>query len=70
MNQNFEHCMEMLLVHEGGIVNGNKLADPAQHEPSAPTTSFTERMTKRDMRDLTGGRAACPRTGSTVLDAC
>ncbi len=28
MNQNFEHCMEMLLVHEGGFVNGNKIGDP------------------------------------------
>tara|TARA_B100000989_G_scaffold251938_1_gene200033 strand:+ start:105 stop:293 length:189 start_codon:yes stop_codon:yes gene_type:complete len=28
MNQNFEHCMEMLLVHEGGVVNGKKLGDP------------------------------------------
>lgn len=28
MNQNFERCMEMLLVHEGGFVNGNKIGDP------------------------------------------
>ena len=28
MNQNFKHCMEMLLVHEGGFVNGNKIGDP------------------------------------------
>ena len=28
MNQNFEKCMEMLLVHEGGFVDGNKIGDP------------------------------------------
>ena len=28
MNQNFKHCMEMLLVHEGDFVNGNKIGDP------------------------------------------
>ena len=28
MNQNFDKCMEMLLVHEGGFVDGNKIGDP------------------------------------------
>ena len=28
MNQNFDRCMEMLLVHEGGFVDGNKIGDP------------------------------------------
>ena len=28
MNQNFDKCMSMLLVHEGGFVDGNKIGDP------------------------------------------
>ena len=28
MNQNFDKCMEMLLQHEGGFVDGNKIGDP------------------------------------------
>ena len=28
MNQNFDHCMEMLLKHEGGFVDGRKIGDP------------------------------------------
>ena len=28
MNINFDRCMEMLLEHEGGYVNGNKIGDP------------------------------------------
>ena len=28
MNQNFEHCMEMLLEHEGGFVDVNQIGDP------------------------------------------
>ena len=28
MNQNFDKCMTMLLIHEGGFVDGNKIGDP------------------------------------------
>ena len=28
MNSNFDKCMEMLLKHEGGFVDGNKIGDP------------------------------------------
>ena len=28
MNINFDRCMEMLLEHEGGYVNGNRIGDP------------------------------------------
>ena len=28
MNINFDRCMEMLVEHEGGYVNGNKIGDP------------------------------------------
>lgn len=28
MNQNFDKCLSMLLEHEGGFVDGNKIGDP------------------------------------------
>ena len=63
MNQNFKHCMEMLLVHEGGFVNGNKIGDPGGLTNMGITKRTYDEfhgtnIDEKGMRANRGGRAS------------
>ena len=56
MKQNFDHCLEMLLKHEGGYVNHPK--DPGGRTKLGVTERVYEawvgrKVTEQEMRDLT-----------------